>query len=129
MPGSLFERLTGGESAQADDADESIRRHLERMFTARQGSVQCLPDYGLPDINDLHFSRADLLKEICAGVARSVNAYEPRLTEVTVAPAPLPDVSFTLGLRITAKTLDEEGNARPWRWECVFDGERLRGRT
>jgi type VI secretion system protein len=128
VTGSLFERLTEGDAGAGLDEAESIRRHLQRMFTARQGSVQCLPDYGLPDINDLTLSRADLLKEICAGVAACVRLYEPRLTDVAVVPAPPGDSGFFLGLHITASRLDALGNALPWRWECVFDGARLRGR-
>ncbi len=50
MPGSLFERITLGTAGERMDEDESIRRHILRMFTARQGSVQALPDYGLPTL-------------------------------------------------------------------------------
>ena len=39
MPGSLFDRMTRGEEGARMSEDESIRLHLLRLLTARQGSV------------------------------------------------------------------------------------------
>lgn len=44
MAGSLFDRLTRGDEGARMSEDESIRLHLLRLLTARQGSVQALPD-------------------------------------------------------------------------------------
>jgi len=128
MAGSLFDRLTRGESGARMDDDESIRHHILRMFTARQGSVQSLPEYGLPDINDLTLSRADLIKETAAAIKRCIEAYEPRLTMVEVRYFTLPESSFTMGFQISAMKYDANGELSPWRWDISFNGGTVRGR-
>ena len=55
--GSLFERLGGdtrkrSESSREDCAMDSVAAHLAKMLSTRAGSVQTLPDYGLPDLNN-----------------------------------------------------------------------------
>ncbi|MDL2274717.1 type VI secretion system baseplate subunit TssE [Desulfosarcina sp. OttesenSCG-928-G10] len=127
MPGSLFERLTLGEAANEMDEDTSIRQHLLRMFIARQGSVQALPDYGLPDINDLTLSRAELIREICDGIKTCINRYEPRLLDVNVSYRPLPDDTFMLGVHISAMKYDAHGRLQPWQWEFSLDRDKMRG--
>ncbi len=128
MAGSLFERLTRGEAGEAMEEDESIRQHLLRMFIARQGSVQTLPDYGLPDINDLSLSRTDLIKQSCAALRECIDRYEPRLVDADVTHRPLPDSTFTLGFHISAMKYDEQGHLRPWQWDISLEGEKVRGR-
>jgi type VI secretion system protein len=127
MAGSLFERLTKGDAGASMDEDESIRQHLLRMFIARQGSVQMLPDYGLPDINDLTLSRAELIRETCASLKMCIERYEPRLVNADVVHQPLPDSPFTLGFHISAMQYDAHGNLRPWQWDISFEGDKVRG--
>lgn len=115
MPGSLFERLTNPPGAEELSDDESIRRHIKRMLTARRGSVQALPDYGLPDLNDLSYSRSDLLAECCRFIAESLEQYEPRLTGVTVTPQDSAD-PLALAFTISALKIDEHGRRSPWNW-------------
>ncbi|UQZ90378.1 type VI secretion system baseplate subunit TssE [Deltaproteobacteria bacterium Smac51] len=122
MPGSLFERLTSPPDAAEIDEDESIRRHIERMLTARRGSVQALPDYGLPDLNDLSYSKSDLLAECCRFIAESLENYEPRLTRVKVEPQAGMDDPLTLAFTINAFKTDEHGNLIPWNWTVPLGG-------
>lgn len=129
MAGSLFERLTRGAASEEATDDESIRAHLLRMFVARQGSVQTLPDYGLPDLNDLTLSRSELIKETCAGIRDCIVRYEPRLTDVNVVHTPLPDSIFTVGFRIRAQKYDESGNLQPWQWDVSLAGDKLKDRA
>lgn len=129
MAGSLFERLTRGAASEEATDDESIRAHLLRMFVARQGSVQTLPDYGLPDLNDLTLSRAELIKETCAGIRDCIVRYEPRLTDVNVVHILLPDSIFTVGFRIRAQKYDESGNLQPWQWDVSLAGDKLKDRA
>ncbi|MDR2821282.1 MAG: type VI secretion system baseplate subunit TssE [Desulfovibrio sp.] len=127
MSGSLFERLTSGDAGASIDEDESIRRHLMRMFTARQGSVQTLPDYGLPDINDLTLSHAELIQETGVALQACIQRYEPRLVDVKVAHHPLPDSTFTLGFHISAQKYDAHGQLQPWQWNFSLEGDKMRG--
>lgn len=91
--GSLFERLAGipAERKQFDDEAAitlSIANHLGKMLSTRAGSVQTLPDYGLPDLNDLNLSLHDALQQSRIAIERFVEAYEPRLSEVRVVTMP-----------------------------------------
>lgn len=129
MAGSLFDRLTRGEAGARMDDDESIRLHLLRMLTARQGAVQALPDYGLPDINDLTLSRAELLKETSKAIQECVEKYEPRLQGISVSHQPLPGSPFTMGFRISAMKYDAHGVLAPWQWSISLEGDKVRGRS
>lgn len=124
----MFERLTLGEAGTAMDEDESIRQHILRMFIARQGSVQALPDYGLPDLNDLNLSRAELIKETCAGIEQCICQYEPRLHEVEVTPESLPNSPFIIGIQIKGFRPDGLGRMEPWQWGISLDKDKVRGR-
>lgn len=128
MAGSLFERITLGEAGARMDEDDSIRSNLVRMFTARQGSVQAAPDYGLPDLNDLTLSRAELIQENCKAIRDCIARYEPRLSEAEVEHIELEDMHFTQGFRISALKRDSLGRLVPWHWTITMDGEKVRGR-
>ncbi|MEH6366892.1 MAG: type VI secretion system baseplate subunit TssE, partial [Pseudomonas marincola] len=91
--GSLFERLSGeldkrnGSSLEAS-AMASVAAHLGKMLSTRAGSVQTLPDYGLPDLNDMRLSLHDSLKQARREIERFIEAYEPRLSNVHVVALP-----------------------------------------
>ena len=125
MAGSLFDRLTRGEEGARMDEDESIRLHLLRLLTTRQGAVQSLPDYGLPDLNDLTLSRAELIAQTCAGIEECVRQYEPRLSEVEVTPALDEEMPFTMGIHIQAVKIGVDGSKEPWQWNLNMDGNRI----
>ena len=128
MAGSLFERLTLGPRAEKLSEDESIRMHLVRLLTTRQGAVQALPDYGLPDLNDLTLSRSELITQSAAEVQRCIAMYEPRLAEAQVAPFTLEDGPFTMGFTVTAMKVDEDGKKTPWSMELSISGAKVVGR-
>ena len=78
MAGSLFEKLTLGQPGMGMSEDESIRHNLSRVLGTRQGAVQALPDYGLPDLNDLTLSRSELQNMLSSAIERLIIHYEPR---------------------------------------------------
>lgn len=87
--GSLFERLAGEPATRAGLPHEeqviaSVAAHLSRMLSTRSGSVQTLPDYGLPDLNDMNKSLHATLEGSRAAIERFVEKYEPRLSGVSV---------------------------------------------
>lgn len=127
MAGSLFDRITLGEPGMKMDEDESIRLHIVRMFTARQGSVQTLPDdYGLPDLNDLTKSKFELSQQNCAVMAECIKNYEKRLVDPEVTESPSPGKPFIQQFVITAQKCDSDGNLSPWKWEMTFENGRVR---
>lgn len=87
--GTLFERLGGSAQARGHQPRElsvsaSIANHLTRMLSARAGSVQMLPDYGLPELNDMRLSLHDTRQQARMAIERFINTYEPRLQQVRV---------------------------------------------
>ena len=99
--GSLFERL-GGDAARRSGwsrevaAMASVAAHLAKMLSTRAGSVQTLPDYGLPDLNDMRLSLHDSLQQARIAIERFIEAYEPRLTQVRVLSLPRTHDPLTL---------------------------------
>ena len=91
--GSLFERLAGdvdkrrGLSPLAS-AQASVAAHLAKMLSTRAGSVQTLPDYGLPDLNDMRLSLHDALSQARVAIEVFIERYEPRLSQVRVSALP-----------------------------------------
>lgn len=86
---SLFERLESGVGRSPQGCVvESVAGHLAKMLSTRAGSVQTLPDYGLPDLNDMRLSLNDALSQARFLIERFIQAYEPRLKDVRVRALP-----------------------------------------
>jgi type VI secretion system protein len=84
---SLFERLERPAAVHACGVT-SIASHLGKMLSIRAGSVQTLPDYGLPDLNDMNQSLHESLSQSRLLIERFIRAYEPRLQQVRVTALP-----------------------------------------
>lgn len=126
MAGSLFDRITLGEAGAKMDEDESIRLHIERMFTSRQGSVPTLPDdYGLPDLNDLTLSKYELTQKNCHIMSECIRKYETRLTNPKVHEKTQQDKPFIQHFEITAQKLTAGGTLVPWKWVMTFRNGRI----
>ena len=129
MAGSLFERLTLGQAGMEMSDDESIRHNLSRVLGTRQGAVQALPDYGLPDINDLTLSRSELQTMLSSAIERLIALYEPRLRNPRVASLPMRESApFTLFFSIQAEKLHRDGRLEPWAWTVSVDEGKYRSR-
>jgi type VI secretion system protein len=88
--GSLLERLSGSDRSRsglpgAEAASASVMAQLARMLSTRAGSVQMLPDYGLPELNDMRLTLHDTRQQARAAIERFISRYEPRLREVRVS--------------------------------------------
>jgi type VI secretion system protein len=99
--GSLFERLAGETVSRANASHEnsvmaSVAAHLSKMLSTRAGSVQTLPDYGLPDLNDMSLSLHDSLTHARSAIEGFIERYEPRLKAVQVISVPREDDPFRL---------------------------------
>ena len=124
--GSLFERLAGdvdkrrGLSPVAC-AQASVAAHLAKMLSTRAGSVQTLPDYGLPDLNDMRLSLHDSLAQARQAIESFIACYEPRLTQVQVKPLAKGDSELTLSFSIEG-WLQVEGFKRHVGFTAQLDG-------
>lgn len=124
--GSLFERL-GGEAAERTGwspevaSMASVAAHLAKMLSTRAGSVQTLPDYGLPDLNDMRLSLHDSLNQARHAIERFIEAYEPRLSGVRVIALPRDHDPLNLAFAIEG-TLEVDGLRRPVSFSASLDG-------
>ncbi|MEW5699081.1 type VI secretion system baseplate subunit TssE [Pseudomonas synxantha] len=98
---SLFERLDPDASTHACPV-ASVAAHLGRMLSTRAGSVQALPDYGLPDFNDMQLSLHESLTQSRLLIERFIQAYEPRLANVRVRLLPVASGPLALAFAIDA---------------------------
>lgn len=108
---SLFERLERPLAVPACGA-ASVAAHLGKMLSIRAGSVQTLPDYGLPDFNDMNQSLHASLSQSRLLVERFIRTYEPRLKHVVVRVLPRDQDPLALAFAIEA-TLNIDGVRQP----------------
>jgi type VI secretion system protein len=124
--GSLFERLGGEASQRAGWSREvavmaSVATHLAKMLSTRAGCVQTLPDYGLPDLNDMRLSLHDSLQQARIAIERFIEAYEPRLREVRVISLPRDNNPLSLAFAIEG-LLEVDGFKRQVSFSARLDG-------
>ncbi len=111
---SLLERIDEPErrdrrlNADPAQLSRSIARHLSRMLNVRQGSVATLPEYGMPDFNDLVGRFPDGLNLIRRAIRASIEQYEPRLRRVAVKQVVNEDDPLDLRFRISASMILED---------------------
>ncbi len=106
--GSLFERLDPGlpprrnrtRQEVASERIRAIKRQLEWILNARQGSSQSSPGLGLRDLNDAAVGAVDLRRQVCLDIRAAVAAYEPRARVIDVRPLAGADSSPDLGFRL-----------------------------
>ena len=83
----LLDILQADHFRQQSDRDNklySVQQHLLRLFNARQGSLCHLPDYGLPDVNQLFQDLPKSARNLSEQVAHLIQRYEPRLINVKI---------------------------------------------
>ena len=124
--GSLFERL-GGDTLQRvgltpeASALASVAAHLAKMLSTRAGSVQTLPDYGVPDLNNMNQSLHESLSQARRAIEHFIERYEPRLSRVRVVSMPREHNPLRLAFNIEG-LLEVEGRQRQVRFSAQLDG-------
>lgn len=106
---SLLERIERGSAKEDYKLDlnegqlvDSVLDHLRKILNVRQGSVESLPDYGLPDINGLAAKFPNALYELKLEIKSCIDKYEPRLSNVRVEPVQDEDNPLYFKFEITA---------------------------
>lgn len=92
MPLALLDILTGkfadGQSSDNIDPEQqtylSICSHLTRLLNSRQGALQHLPDYGIPDITEIYQGLPYSINQLSQAIQQTIEKYEPRLRDVRV---------------------------------------------
>ncbi len=124
--GSLFERLAGDSAKRSNlSADKamvaSIAAHLAKMLSTRAGSVQSLPDYGLPDLNDMRLSLHDSLQQARTAIESFIGSYEPRLSQVRVIALPREHDPLNLSFALEGM-VELDGQRRPVSFTARLNG-------
>lgn len=125
--GSLFERLAGETLHRTGRNSDghlmaSVAAHLGKMLSTRAGSVQTLPDYGLPDLNDMRLSLHDSLTQARLAIQSFIDKYEPRLSEVQVISLPDGSDQLKLTFAIAAMLEMPRGGTRQVTFTASLDG-------
>lgn len=107
--------------ADGDRLTHSVIANLERLFNARRGSVQHLPDYGLPDVSEIYRDMPDSLGILQSAVEDVILKYEPRLRNLRLVPQQTDPYRMQLVFTLTA----ELANRKKVRLETVFSTHEL----
>ncbi len=107
---SLFERISGqfADGTPVDAVPGEFRRaksiadHLWRLYNTRRGTLAHLPDYGLPDINDIYQRLPGSLKQLEQTLLEITAKYEPRLERAKIRAVPVANHEFKLSFELSA---------------------------
>lgn len=119
---SLYDILIGqfvSESTNPDDIgdqyfdqlneDEKLRfsiiENLRLLLSTRQGSVQHLPHFGMPDILQIYFDTGSI-EEIKKEIINVILKYEPRIGNVQIQKSDFDQNNMRLSLKIAASIKD-----------------------
>jgi len=87
----LLERLrqwqnNPGERARdhAGTRVKSVVKHLQLLLNSRVGTTLMDGQFGLPDLSDLKVTYPDSVQDMEKTISRTIETYEPRLSEVDV---------------------------------------------
>ena len=120
---SLYDILVGQFSSESKNIDEtdfydlddlteeqklrsSIIENLRMVLSTRQGSVQHLPDFGMPDILQLYFNSDNSIDPIKKEIRNVILKYEPRIADVEVHKTDFDQESMKITLKVIATIKD-----------------------
>ena len=129
---SLFQRLENGcEPAYSIGSNqlaliESVKFNLQQMLNVREGSVSALPDYGMPDFNDLVYEFPDAIYRLQVAIKRFLLKYEPRLDDVVVhyvpdSSQPL-QLKYKVSVHVNSNRQVEDSESEFFEFETVITG-------
>ena len=120
---SLYDILIGQFASESKNIDEtefteldqlteeqklrsSIIENLRMVLSTRQGSVQHLPDFGMPDILQLFFNSDNSIEPIKKEIKNVILKYEPRIAEVQVQKTDFDQESMKITLKVIVTVKD-----------------------
>jgi type VI secretion system protein len=80
-----------------------LKKHLAQLLNTRKGSVHYLPDYGLPDLNEIYQKLPESMGYLVSEVQSLILAYEPRLKDVNIIPYLSDEVDCVVYLKLQVK--------------------------
>ena len=91
---------------------DPIRNHLTLLLNAHKGSVEHLPDYGMPDMASFYADYPASLTGLRKAVEELVQTYEPRLLNPQVRLVEADKGEFRISLIISGEIEESEGGTR-----------------
>ncbi|MCP3460881.1 type VI secretion system baseplate subunit TssE [Bradyrhizobium sp. CCGUVB23] len=91
-----------------DRLQASILENLRRILNSRQGCCETRPDYGLPDLNDAIGQGVDAVRAVARMLKQEIEAFEPRLRNVSIRFHADPDKPLQLTFHVTAMVNDND---------------------
>lgn len=125
---SLFERLEKkSASVYSMNVDrqsmiESVKSNLQQMLNVREGSVSSLPDYGMPDFNDLVYEFPDAIYQLQMAIKQFLLKYEPRIEDVLVSYVPDNSQPLQLKYQVDVRLKFAPMDAGDFQFETVITG-------
>ena len=107
--------------ATEEDTRRSVLEHLRAMCTTRHGTMVTQPDYGVADVSEMIHAFPDAIAEMARSIRHTIQAYEPRLTNVRVKHIPSEDM--TLRYELTAQLVTGASKV-PVQFETTIDPSR-----
>jgi len=125
---SLLDRIEreivpGSYTTQFDqDAQlQNVIDNIQRMLNVMEGSVLALPDYGMPDFNDVVKEFPDAIHQIQQIISQFVQTYEPRLQRVKASYVHDPEQPLLLKFVISGE-LKANGRVSKVSFDTVLTG-------
>ena len=100
---SYFDNMTEDEKLR-----NSIIENLKLILQSRRGSVEHLPDFGIPDIRKVYFEEGSI-DSIPNLIRDTILQYEPRLEEVRVKKKDFDPANLRISIEIGAKIKETQG--------------------
>lgn len=125
---SLFERLEKKRaSVYSMNIDhqsmiESVKSNLQQMLNVREGSVSSLPDYGMPDFNDLVYEFPDAIYQLQLAIRQFLLRYEPRVEDVLVNYVPDSSQPLQLRYQVDVRLKSALTDTAEFQFETVITG-------
>jgi type VI secretion system protein len=87
---------------------QSIVENLKMVLQTRRGSVQHLPDFGIPDIRQIYFDEGTI-ESVPDQIRDTILKYEPRLEDVRVKKKEFDEKNMRMTLEISAQIKEMPG--------------------
>jgi type VI secretion system protein len=108
--------------ASTSDIFESILTNLRNVLNTNQGNCLTNAHYGLPHMTAIRNSMPHSISRFVAAIQATIEAHEPRLSNVRVRHAPGSDRGMALRFEVSGLVEDEE-NRTSVRFETYADEE------
>ena len=109
---TLFEKLTSACYLSASDDESrlkcSICAHIEHLLNARNGCLSHVPDYGVPDIQQVYRAAPSAIARFLKDLVCVIEKYEPRLNHIAIVSTSMHQDDFILLVQIRGQTYQNQ---------------------